>query len=237
MVEYRVYIHLPRQATTKQFLVDTNEGDIAMSSIKKGTALGAAMGARSGPLGLAMGMAAGAAAGASTYIVEGAEVFCTQGTCTTNMVASCKCKTGNELAIVDTDTKPGESFEGYFGNCKANNLEPCELHKDLLPEWFEVKEDYKIDGGEEPHVTMESFAICIAGPGIIIPLEDGQSKEDFKEHKEKLNGLLEYILYGNDPVNMATGNFVYSKNDIEKTIPFCERHQQGMKRGSQSRQI
>ena len=96
--------------------------------------------------------------------MHGAEVFCTKGSDTTTMVSSCNSRTGCELVIIDTDTIPGVSFDGCFGICetredRGDEYPHCEGYKELLPHWFEVKEDYCVDGCERPHVTMQSFAV------------------------------------------------------------------------------
>ena len=114
------------------------------------------------------------------YVVEGGEVFCTKGDATTTMVASVNSRIGCKHVIVDVDTTD-ESFDGDFGICATltalNGGEPVECAKSLLPKWFNTNEKYLSEG--HPHVGMKSFAVCTAGLGLIIPLEDGQTKADF----------------------------------------------------------
>jgi len=160
------------------------------------------------------------------YIVHGARVKCTRGSVTTTMTATTNACVGNQLCIVDIDTS-SVSFAGDFGICETltalNGGEPTQCAMSNLPKWFNTNSAYM--SGEHPHATTSSFAVCAVGAGAILPLADGQEKDEF-DFRAFLEGLPEWMrgafrglapacAFCGDPINMATGNFIYSKDDIE----------------------
>jgi len=157
------------------------------------------------------------------YLAHDGVVFCTRGSDTTTMVASVNSKNGCNHVIVDTDTPP-DSFADDFGICKtltARNGKDTQCEIRNLPLWFNTNKEYTVEG--RPTVLMSSFAVCFNGIGSIIPEKDGQTQEDFNLLAFLLNALLgrrEACASAIDPINMATGNFFYSKDDIEVTGQF-----------------
>lgn len=152
------------------------------------------------------------------YVVETACVNCTKGSAPTTLKATTNSRIGSELRIVETDTTP-TSFAGTFGFCTTLQG-PCAMAN--LPKWFITNADF-ISGSEIPCVTKESFLVCTAGGGAIMPENDGQSANPFDTYLKQLIADIYHKLlgnnaacaFGNDPVNMSTGNFIYSKDDIE----------------------
>lgn len=80
----------------------------------------------------------------------------------------------------------------------------------------------KIDGEEA--ITMDSVLICKKG-GIIIPLTSGQGYEDevdwekFAKRYQKvimwaIGKNLKCNIFGGDPINLNTGNFIYEKEEL-----------------------
>jgi len=155
---------------------------------------------------------------AKRYVVESAIVLCSKGTAPTSMVASINSRIGSKHAIVDIDT-PSSAFSGDFGICETlskKNGKPTQCAMKNLPKWFNTNTKYILEGN--PTVTMASFAACAAGGGAIIPLTDGQSKASFgllALLMKMLLGMFSAAACEKDPINTATGNFFYAKDDIE----------------------
>jgi len=147
------------------------------------------------------------------YVVEDAIVMCSAGATPTTLVASTNSKIGCKLRIVESDTGK-DSFAATFGACAMLQGNPCTMS--CIPKWLNTNSNFVSSKGE-PCVTMDSFLPCFKG-GMIKPLTDGQSEidiDDFKKRLEALMGFNPFTSFCNDPVNTATGNFVYSKDDIE----------------------
>ncbi len=115
----------------------------------------------------------------------------------------------------------------YFGNCSKNKkTHICEGFMNLAEKWENItvslKEPEKIDG--EAVITMDSVLLCKKG-GIIIPVTSGQGYgigENIEKLKEKLQKAIQWIrgknliccIFGKDPINLNTGNYIYEKEAL-----------------------
>ncbi len=115
----------------------------------------------------------------------------------------------------------------YFEACKKNEeTHLCEGHMELADKWENMStgasKAEKIDN--EDAITMDSVLVCKKG-GLILPVTSGQ------EERMMLDGALfglRYLksmgwakgkglgcqIFGWDPINMNTGNFIYEKEDL-----------------------
>ena len=162
------------------------------------------------------------------YLVEGALLRCNQGSLTSALEipgnrdvnsegkkkANCKDCTGNINVY-------------YFGKCRRNTKNNiCLGYMSLDSEWINTKinlfDGEKINGDNA--INLYSLLICKKG-GIILPVTSGQGNykdENAIDYYKRSNLLLswaygnipQWVLYGADPVNLCTGNFVYEKEDI-----------------------
>ena len=162
------------------------------------------------------------------YLVEGAKLVCIHGsdfsklqipephgyTSGGKQKANCKdCKACHNIFP--------------FGMCKKNeDTHKCEGYMDLKEKWENTggffSRNEKIDGEEA--ITMDSVLICKKG-GIIIPLTSGQGYEDevdwekFAKRYQKvimwaIGKNLKCNIFGGDPINLNTGNFIYEKEEL-----------------------
>lgn len=114
--------------------------------------------------------------GGVEYVVQGAPVMCSEceGNTVVKLKATSNSEIGNQQRIVDTDTTP-DSFDGDFGTCKCSGC-PCKMN--LAPKWLNINMQF-ITGSDKPCVTMDSFAVCFTGPGIIVPIDPNQDMSNF----------------------------------------------------------
>lgn len=162
------------------------------------------------------------------YLVEGAKLVCIQGgkfsllkipnghgyVSGGKRKANCKdCK-----ACVNIDD---------FGECKKNETTHlCKGYMELAEKWENVggflSKVEKIDGEEA--ITMDSVLICKRG-GIIMPITSGQGYEEgvdwdafIKRYQKVLlwavGKNLKCHIFGGDPINLNTGNYIYEKEDL-----------------------
>ncbi len=115
----------------------------------------------------------------------------------------------------------------HFGTCKKNEkTHKCEGYMELTDKWENVggffSRNEKIDGEEA--ITMDSVLICKRG-GIIIPLTSGQGYENEVDWEKFIKRYQKVILwamgknlkcniFGGDPINLNTGNFIYEKEEL-----------------------
>ena len=155
--------------------------------------------------------------------VEGATVVCTMMSEPESESKMKKTDTSNaELLqggymLVHTDIE----FEPKFEKCRYND-EECEPEIDD-EEWHEHYEKRMSNGGYGI-LKEKSFMICMKGFGLLYLSEDGQQPCDMKAllamlmikfGDRALLGRLMCAAFGGDPVNMATGNFIFARTDLE----------------------
>lgn len=115
----------------------------------------------------------------------------------------------------------------YFEECKKNEeTHMCEGYMELAEKWENMSggsvRSEKID--DEDAITMESVLVCNKG-GLILPVTSGQEERLMLDGS--LFGLrymksigwakgkgLGYQIFGWDPINMNTGNFIYEKEEL-----------------------
>ena len=163
-----------------------------------------------------------------SYLVEGAMLRCRYGSSsgvlqipnghgyTANGLKKANCK----------DCKPNENIPS-FGLCRANGAgKDCREHRILADKWSN-------SGGSSwsleellghAALTMDSFLVCMQG-GIIVPESSGQGqvqKIDWNAYEQRYGDLIRDTMemylntgkYGFDPINLNTGNFIYTKEDL-----------------------
>ena len=148
------------------------------------------------------------------YIVEGALVRCyfmQAETSVSRMIAGSGPRetVGGALKLIHTDIE----FWPNFGRCiKTGRICEPEI---VGEEWQEYDGDNVSNGGHGLLID-DSFMMCEEG-GIIYITEDGQTpaSKNVSLLKKLLLGRAMVAEYSKDPVNMATGNFVYEQTDLE----------------------
>lgn len=165
---------------------------------------------------------------ADEYLVEGALLRCNQGSLTIPLEVpdGHSVNSAEKKKINIKDCKPDVNVYS-FGSCKRNlHSQTCEGYKILDDKWINTKIDIfnteKISNEEA--VSRYSLLLCKRG-GIIIPVTSGQGQYmeeipfEFLSRQFRLlswvNGHIpDYAIYGADPVNLCTGNFIYQKEDL-----------------------
>lgn len=115
----------------------------------------------------------------------------------------------------------------YFGICMVNKeTHLCEGYMTLKEKWenksVSLSKPEMVDGKEA--LTMDSVLFCQKG-GIILPVTSGQGDVKGINLWELLKQITKLILwslgknfvnriYGGEPINMNTGNFVHEKEDL-----------------------
>ena len=166
--------------------------------------------------------------------VEGATVVCTQ-----------MYEPESESKMIKTDTSNAEllqggyklvhtdiEFEPLFEKCRYNGpgAEPIDGgdYQECEPEiedeeWHEFYDGRQSNEGNAI-LKEKSFMICKKGYGMLYLSEDGQrpcdmsrmiAMKSIKLGNRELLGKLMYAKFGGDPVNMATGNFIFARTDLE----------------------
>lgn len=165
---------------------------------------------------------------AKEYLVEGAILVCVNG----SRPAVLKIPNGHGYTSGGKEkANCGDCIAceniPYFGNCSVNKQNhQCEGYMKLAEKWinksFFLNRPEKVDGKEA--ITMDSVLFCKKG-GIIMPLTSGQGYEEginLKEALKRFSKLLLWALgknfmnciFGGDPVNMNTGNFVHEREEL-----------------------
>lgn len=166
--------------------------------------------------------------GKEEYLVEGAQLVCVRGSQVTKLLvpeghnydSGGKKKANCCDCIKDKDIK-------CFGECSKNTQSgTCEDFMELDDKWMNVsglfKKYKKVNGNEA--ITMDSILICKKG-GVIMPLTSGQDFDSevdmaafMKRYMKVMNwaiGENQYChIFGADPVNFNTGNYVYDREDL-----------------------
>lgn len=162
------------------------------------------------------------------YLVEGAKLICLNG----SMVSTLKIPhghgytSGGKKKATCKDCKACINIS-HFGACKKNkqtNL--CSGYMELADEWERLDGSFvsmeKIGG--ENALTMDSVLLCKKG-GIIIPLTSGQDYDqriDWDAFMRKYYNVIRWAagknllchVFGGDPINVNTGNYIYEKKDL-----------------------
>ena len=162
----------------------------------------------------------------TSYLVEGAKLRCMCGS---------KC---SELKVTDhgyyADGKKKANCKDClpeinildFGACKKNkNGKVCKGFMKLADKWENLGDASRLEKlSGHAALTMDSVLLCKKG-GLIVPETSGQgvvreinwglflTRYGIKQAFAAL-GIKEGCLYGRDPVNLNTGNFLYEKEDL-----------------------
>jgi RHS repeat-associated protein len=182
-------------------------------------------------LGLGTGMQlnqAQKAADSKEYLVEGAKLFCVNGSNITQL----KLPTGHgytsggKKKVNCKDCKACENIP-YFGECRKNEKDhKCEGFMDLVDKWENTAVGTgkaETVGGEEA-ISMSSVLLCKKG-GVIIPVTSGQGydgKINWAAFLKRYQNVFRWVagknllcqVFGKDPINMNTGNYIYEKEDL-----------------------
>jgi len=162
-------------------------------------------------------------------VVEGATVVCTQMYEPESQSKMKKTDTSNGVMLQGA-YKLGHKdieFEPKFEKCRYC-LENGEADYSCEPEideeqWHDYDEEEKTNG-EFGILEEKSFMVCKKGFGLLYISEDGQRPCDMKRllamlaiklGDRALLGRLMCAAFGGDPVNMATGNFIFARTDLE----------------------
>ena len=156
-------------------------------------------------------------------VVEGATVVCTQ-MFEPESQSKMK-KTEGSIGIMRQGayelTYKDIEFEPLFEKCKkcGGDCEP-EIYEE---QWFDYDDTNEIND-EYGILEEKSFMICLKGYGMLYISEDGQRpsaakrlavEKGIKRGVRESLGAAIFAAFGGDPVNMATGNFVYLRTDLE----------------------
>lgn len=162
------------------------------------------------------------------YLVRGAKLICICGSELSHLKVARKkvCTSGKKEKANCKDCKECKNIP-YFGECMLNTVtHTCEGFMDLADKWqntaVSFKKPEKVYGEEA--LTMDCVLICKKG-GLILPLTSGQGYDDKIDITDFLNRFqrvlqwaagknLKCHLFGGDPINMNTGNFIYEKEDL-----------------------
>ncbi len=163
-----------------------------------------------------------------SYLVEGARLRCLWGSKSSNlkvMPIGHGYTANGKIKAKCTDSLPVFNIPD-FGDCKMNKEDKvCMGYMKLAKEWENT-------GGSswtleeicnQKTLTMDSVLLCGRG-GIIVPETSGQGdvrKINWEEYEERYGLILSLLmlsnaccLYGFDPINLNTGNFLYDKEDL-----------------------
>ena len=162
------------------------------------------------------------------YLVNGARLICVNGTGVRQLCVKKKRgykENGKEKANC-RDCKAGVNIP-YFDSCRKNEeTHMCDGYMELEERWENTEgmscQMERIN--DEEAITMSSVLVCKKG-GLILPVTSGQGDKiplipalfaaryakAFFWAKGKGLGCQ---IFGCDPVNMNTGNFIYEKEDL-----------------------
>jgi len=162
------------------------------------------------------------------YLVEGAKLFCVNGSKITllQIPDGHSYTSGGRKKANCRDCKACANIES-FGDCHKNDdTHQCEGFMDLDEKW----ENTSVSGAKaelvcgEEAITMSSVLLCKKG-GIVIPVTSGQGYDDKVNwaafllryqnvYKWAVGKNLACHIYGKDPINMNTGNYIYEKGGL-----------------------
>ncbi len=164
------------------------------------------------------------------YLVEGAELTCSQGGCNGKL----KIPKGHHYLSGDRkkanckDCLEDENIP-YFGSCMLNKTtDRCKGFMLLDEQWRNTERPFhgfevEYVGGE-PAIITSSVLLCKRG-GIIRPVTSGQGYDgrlNYGMYKRRYTKGLPWAAgqkpgrhrYEKDPINMNTGNYIYEREDL-----------------------
>ncbi len=162
------------------------------------------------------------------YLVEGAKLICVRGSEAVELriPEGHNYDSGGRKKANCMDCVKGKNI-ACFGKCSKNTETGiCEGFMELEEKWISLglslNDLKKVNGNEA--LDMNSILICKKG-GIILPLTSGQ---DFDSEVDLAAFMKRYLktmmwaigenqfchLFGGDPINLNTGNFVYDREDL-----------------------
>ncbi len=154
-----------------------------------------------------------------SYLVDGALLYCNYGSTPANLqVPIGHGYTANGLKKANsTDCVPERNIP-YFGMCELNKEgKLCKGYMQLKPSWSGYTVSSwsleKLNGWTA--LTMDSFLLCTRG-GTIKPVTSGQGDVQKTAWTECMLRFGRYLasIFGFDPINLNTGNFIYTKEDL-----------------------
>ncbi len=160
-----------------------------------------------------------------SYLVEGAVLRCQYGSSSGILqIPKGHGYTASGLKKANSkDCKPDENIPP-FGLCRSNGAQKdCREYRILAGEWSNAGgSSWKLEKvTDDTALTMDSFLLCMQG-GIIAPESSGQGQVqsiDWNMYRQRYGDLIREMylnagIFGFDPVNLNTGNFVYTKEDL-----------------------
>ncbi len=162
-----------------------------------------------------------------SYLVEGARLRCLCGSKCSNLkvLLGHGYTAGGKKKASCTDCLAVINIP-YFGQCMMNKEGgTCKGFMKLASRWRNKGgSSWKLELlNDENALTMDSFLICKRG-GIIAPETSGQGDvqkinwmEFFDKYLDELLAALgraDACMFGGDPVNLNTGNYIYEKKDL-----------------------
>ena len=162
------------------------------------------------------------------YLVEGAKLKCVHGSEVTQLrVPGHGYTSGGKQKANILDCKKGINIQP-FGQCQKEEKEvPCSGCMRLRNKWESTStsptKPEMVNG--HPALTMDSVLLCNHG-GIIMPITSGQGYErgvDWASFRKRFLKMIRWAagknllchVFGGDPINMNTGNFIYEKEDLK----------------------
>lgn len=161
------------------------------------------------------------------YLVEGAKLWCLRGSQSSNLLVPVShgyTAKGKKKAI-NTDSKPETNIPN-FGGCLVN------IKDGVCKDYMQLASMWENTGGfswglekvkDRTTLTMDSVLLCKRG-GIIVPETSGQGaiqKINWKKYVKRYGSQISAMMgangisvYGFDPINLNTGNFLYDKEDL-----------------------
>lgn len=166
--------------------------------------------------------------GKKEYLVEGAKLICIRADSPVELhiPEGHNYDSGGKKKANCMDCQKNKNIP-CFGKCSKNTKTGmCEGFMELEEKWItlgvSLNDAKKVNGNEA--LTMDSILICKKG-GVIIPLTSGQdfdSEVDMKAFAKRYLKTMMWAMgektychiFGGDPVNLNTGNYVYDREDL-----------------------
>lgn len=162
------------------------------------------------------------------YLVEGAKLMCVNGSCMfrLKLPINHNYTSGGKQKANCKDCKACENIP-YFGECRKNEKDhKCEGFMDLVDKWENtaVSSTKAESVGGEDAISMSSVLLCKKG-GVIIPVTSGQGYDgaiDWEAFLKRYQNVYKWVagknmschVYGKDPINLNTGNYIYEKEGL-----------------------
>ena len=162
------------------------------------------------------------------YLVEGAKLMCVNGSCMTQLKLpnNHNYTSGGKQKANCQDCKACENIP-YFGECRKNEKDhTCEGFMELTEKWENtaVSSTKAESVGGDDAISMSSVLLCKKG-GVIIPVTSGQGYDgaiDWGAFLKRYQNVYKWVVgknischvYGKDPINLNTGNYIYEKEGL-----------------------